>query len=156
MHKQTTDIICRKTPTFQWINSHLFDIKRHFDQNCWKDYDIIFFQASYHSDLLNQLKWKKKYVMLCYKFLSRIASSVFRMNCYQWGSCVRGSSAFSSAWFINIALKLGAQLSILIVISSLWYDLAVTRTHNLPIWWRALYLKNTSRFEIWKYNEIWK
>ena len=35
-------------------------------------------------------------VMLCYEFLSRIASSVLRVNCYQWGSCVGGPSAFNS------------------------------------------------------------
>ena len=29
--------------------------------------------------------------------------------------------------------------------SSLWYDWAVTQTHNLPFWWRALYLSTTSR-----------
>ena len=36
------------------------------------------------------------YVMLCYEFLSRIASSVLRVNCYQLGSCVGGPSAFNS------------------------------------------------------------
>ena len=35
-------------------------------------------------------------VMLCYEFLSRIASSVLKVNCYQWGSCVGGPSAFNS------------------------------------------------------------
>ena len=34
--------------------------------------------------------------MLCYKFLSRMASSVLRVNCYQRGFCVGGSSAFNS------------------------------------------------------------
>ena len=42
----------------------------------------------------------KCYVMLCYvlcyEFLSRIASSVLRVNCYQRESCVRGPSAFNS------------------------------------------------------------
>ena len=31
-----------------------------------------------------------------YEFLSRIASSVLKVNCYQWGSCVGGPSAFNS------------------------------------------------------------
>ena len=39
---------------------------------------------------------RKCYVMLCYEFLSRIASSVLKVNCYQWGSCVGGPSAFNS------------------------------------------------------------
>ena len=34
--------------------------------------------------------------MLCYEFLSGIASSVLKVNCYQWGSCVGGPSAFNS------------------------------------------------------------
>ena len=34
--------------------------------------------------------------MLCYEFLSRIASSVLRVNCYQWGSCGGGPNAFNS------------------------------------------------------------
>ena len=34
--------------------------------------------------------------MLCYEFLSRIASTVLKVNCYQWGSCVGGPSAFNS------------------------------------------------------------
>ena len=68
------------------------------------------------------------------EFLSRIASSVLRVNCYQRGSCLGGPSAFNSPfghgsrshnirpldnhplWFIDIALKLGAQLSISIAI----------------------------------------
>ena len=33
---------------------------------------------------------------VCYEFLSKIASSVLKVNCYQWGSCVRGPSAFNS------------------------------------------------------------
>ena len=59
------------------------------------------------------------YVMLRI-FIQDIASSVLRVNCYQRGSCVGGSSAFSSpfkhnirpldnqppSWFIDIALKL--------------------------------------------------
>ena len=129
--------------------------------------------------------------MLCYEYLSRIASSVLRVNCYQRGSCVGGPSAFNfpfghgesltqhpptrqpPLWFIHIALKLGAQLSISTAIfwvgvykspihfvilitrsaeyidyhfSSLWYDSAVNRTHNLSFWWRALYHYTTSRY----------
>ena len=34
--------------------------------------------------------------MLCYEFLSSIASSVLKVNCYRWESCVGGSSAFNS------------------------------------------------------------
>ena len=33
--------------------------------------------------------------VLCYEFLSRIASSVLKVNCYQWESCVGGPSAFN-------------------------------------------------------------
>ena len=33
---------------------------------------------------------------VCYEFLSRIASSVLKVNCYRWGSCVGGPSAFNS------------------------------------------------------------
>ena len=72
--------------------------------------------------------------MLCYEYLSRIAYSVIRLNCYRRGSCVEGpvvrliphsdtGVAHASPptrqpppWFIDIALKLGAQLSISIVI----------------------------------------
>ena len=36
------------------------------------------------------------YVLLCYESLSRIASSVLKVNCYQWGSCVGSVSAFNS------------------------------------------------------------
>ena len=32
----------------------------------------------------------------CYGLLFRIASSVLRVNCYQWGSCVGGPSPFNS------------------------------------------------------------
>ena len=35
-------------------------------------------------------------VMLCYEFLSRIDSSVLRVNCYQQESCVGDPSAFNS------------------------------------------------------------
>ena len=49
-----------------------------------------------------------------YEFLSRISSSVLTVNCYRWGSCVGGPSAFNSPfghppirqppfWFIDIA-----------------------------------------------------
>ena len=34
--------------------------------------------------------------LFIYEFLSRIVSSVIRVNCYQWGSCVGGPSAFNS------------------------------------------------------------
>ena len=42
-----------------------------------------------------QLRFLTKHVrfMLCYEFLSRIASSVLRLNCFQRGSCVGGSRA---------------------------------------------------------------
>ena len=96
---------------------------------------------------------------------SLIASSVLRVNCYPRGFCVGSPSAFnfpiwtwesftqhqptrqSSLSFIDIVLKLGAQLSILIAIFQVFgiYDSAVFRTHNLPFWWRALYLYTTSR-----------
>ena len=36
--------------------------------------------------------------VLCYEFLSRIASSVLKVNCYQRGSCVGGPSAFNSSF----------------------------------------------------------
>ena len=77
-----------------------------------------------------------------------IQDSLFSSQGELSGSCVGGPSAFNSPiwtqesftqhlstrqlplWFIDIALKLGAQLSISITIfPSLWYDLAVT--HNL-------------------------
>ena len=76
--------------------------------------------------------------MLCYEFLSRVASSVLRVNCYQRGSCVGCPSAFNSPCgygsrsrnirpldnhlpgIIDIALKLGAQLSISIAISQVF------------------------------------
>ena len=35
-------------------------------------------------------------IIIIYEFLSRIASSVLKVNCYQWGSCVGGPSAFNS------------------------------------------------------------
>ena len=35
-------------------------------------------------------------IIFIYEFLSRIASSVLKVNCYQWGSCVGGPSAFNS------------------------------------------------------------
>ena len=34
--------------------------------------------------------------MCCYEFLSRIASSALRVNCYQRGSCIEGPSALNS------------------------------------------------------------
>ena len=34
--------------------------------------------------------------MLCCEFLSRIASTVLKVNCYQWESCVGGPSVFNS------------------------------------------------------------
>ena len=46
--------------------------------------DVVINEQRYH------------YVMLCYEFLSRIASSVLKVNCYQRGSCVGGTSAFNS------------------------------------------------------------
>ena len=39
--------------------------------------------------------------MLCYEFLSKIASSVLRVNCYQRGSCAGGSTAFNSPIWIR-------------------------------------------------------
>ena len=36
------------------------------------------------------------FIYLFYEFLSRIASSVLKVNCYQWGSCIGGPSAFNS------------------------------------------------------------
>ena len=35
-------------------------------------------------------------LMLCYEFLSGIASRVLKVNCYQRGPCVGGPSAFNS------------------------------------------------------------
>ena len=35
------------------------------------------------------------YYLFIYEFLSRIAFSVLKVNCYQWGSCVGGPSAFN-------------------------------------------------------------
>ena len=35
-------------------------------------------------------------IIIIYEFLSRIASSVLKVNCYQRGSCVGGPSAFNS------------------------------------------------------------
>ena len=76
--------------------------------------------------------------LLCYEFLSRIASSVLRVKCYQRGSCVGGPSAFNSPFEhgsrshnirpqdnhlsgLSISLaKLGAQLSISTVKSLVW------------------------------------
>ena len=106
------------------------------------------------------------FILFIYEFLSRIASSVLKVNCYQRGSCVGGSSAFNSPfghrsrsrnicsldnhlWFNNIALKLGAQLSILITIfqvfgmTRLWLELT-----TFWFWWRALYLYTTSRSKL--------
>ena len=123
--------------------------------------------------------------VLCYEFLSRIASSVLKVNCYQWGSCVGGPSAFNSpfgnrsrshnispldnhlsglsislsslvlSWVIDIALKLGAQLSISIAIfqvfgmTRLWLELTTFRsggehsTFTLPVGsWITTYLKS--------------
>ena len=41
--------------------------------------------------------WQILFIYLfIYEFLSRIASSVLKVNCYQWGSCVGGPSAFNS------------------------------------------------------------
>ena len=86
-------------------------------------------------------------VMLCYGFISRIASSVLKVNCYQWGSCVGGPSVLNSSiwtqesftqhvptrqpplWFFGIVLKFSAQLSISITIfqvfgmTRLWLEL---------------------------------
>ena len=45
-------------------------------------------------------------------------------------------------WFIDIAFKLGAQLGISITIFQVF---GMTQTHNLPFWWRALYLYTTKR-----------
>ena len=36
------------------------------------------------------------FILFIYEFLSRIASSVLKVNCYQWGSCVGGPSVFNS------------------------------------------------------------
>ena len=105
------------------------------------------------------------YVMLCYEFLSRIASSVLRVNCYQRGSCVGGPSAFNSPFghgsrSHNIrpldnhlsglsisALKLGAQLSISIAIfqvfgmTRLWLELTTSLflvTSALPLHYQSV------------------
>ena len=49
------------------------------------------------------------YVMLCYvDFLSRIASLVLKVNCYQWGSCVGGPSA-SLVWLELTTFRSGIQ-----------------------------------------------
>ena len=99
-------------------------------------------------------------VMLCYEFLSRIASLVLRVNCYQRGSCVGGPSAFNSPFghgsrSRNIRLLDNHVPGLSISLSSLvlswvcrlpfWYDSAVNRTHNLPFWWQRLYHYITSR-----------
>ena len=87
--------------------------------------------------------------VLCYEFLSRIASSVLRVNCYQWGSCVGGPSAFNSPFGHRSRSKnicpLDNHLSGLSIYRLSFFKSLVwlgcdSKTHNLPFWWRALYL----------------
>ena len=115
----------------------------------------------YHSECH---KLTSSIYLFIYEFLSRIASSVLKVNCYQFGSCVRGPSAFNSPFghrsrshnicpLDNHLSGLSISLSSLVLswvyrlpfFKSL-YDSAVTRTHNLPFWWWTLYLYTTSRF----------
>ena len=81
-----------------------------------------------------------------YEFLSRIASSVLRVNCYQRGSCVGGPSAFNSPFehgsrshnicpldnnLFGLSISLSSLVSAEYIdyhFSSLWYDSAVTQT----------------------------
>ena len=98
---------------------------------------------------------KMKFICVCvgYEFLSRIASSVLRVNCYRINEgpayevlvrliahldtgVVHTTSAHSRQpplWYIDCHF------------SKLWYDSAVTQNHNLQFWWRALYPYKTSR-----------
>ena len=66
------------------------------------------------------------YVMFCYAFLSRIASSVLKVNCYQWGSCVGGPSAFNSPFGHRSHSRspLNNHLS----------DLSISRSSLVPSW----------------------
>ena len=99
-------------------------------------------------------------VMLCYKFLSRIASSFLRVNCYQRASYVGGPGTFNSLFghgirphnirpldnhLPGLSISLGAQLSISITIfqvfsmTRLWLELTTSRsggersTFTLPV-----------------------
>ena len=67
---------------------------------------------------------------MCYEFLSRIASSVLRVKCYQRGSCVGGPSAF------NFPFGLGCGSGLSITLSSL----ALSWVYRLPFFKSLVWL----------------
>ena len=132
--------------TPRWLFSLIFD-----------PWNILYLKiiqfGSFYLSILHILKfYKYRYARayFSYELLSRKASSVLRASCYQWGSCVGGPSAFNSPsghagsrsnniapldnhlCFIDIVLKLGAQLSILTAIfqvfglTRLWFKLTTS------------------------------
>ena len=105
--------------------------------------------------------------VLCYVMIFYPASSVLRVNCYQrrvLRRVLRGPSVFNSpiwtrellmqhlptrqppSWFIDIVLKLGAQLNIDCHFLSLWYDSVVIRTvtNALPLHYQSVALNALS------------
>ena len=81
------------------------------------------------------------YVMICYEFLSRIASSILRVNCFQRVSCVGGPSAFNSPFghrsrSHNIRLLDNHLFGLSISLSSL----ALSWVYQLPLFKSLVWL----------------